>query len=396
MRSNHRLTPPLGTTSDRPIYLDHHATTPVDPRVLRKMLPYFSEKFGNASSGSHSFGRDALKAVQIARTEAAKLIHASSEEIIFTSGATEANNLALKGAAHALKGKGRHIVTLATEHKSVLDPLKRLEMDGFEITRLPVDGEGFVSMEMFEKSLRSDTILVSVMWANNETGVIQPIQKLARLTQNKSILFHTDAVQGAAYCVMDMRKTAVDLLTFTAHKIYGPKGAGALYIRKREPNIRLLPLLDGGGQEKGLRSGTLNIPALVGFGEACRLCRTTRKNEIKRVGRLRDCLKNGLAQKVRSFRVNGSEKARLPNNLNISFKGVRSADLFDRLPDIALSSGSACLSTSPEPSHVLKAMGVEEGFRWGAVRFGLGRFTPQKDIDRVIARFASVLPRKGK
>lgn len=366
------------------VYLDNHATTPLDPRVFRAMRPYLTGKFGNAASLTHRYGREALKAVDSAREEIARLIGAEAREIVFTSGATESSNLAVKGAAAAYKEKGRHLITVSTEHKSVLDSMKRLSFEGYRVTYLPVGKDGLIDVKDLESAIEKDTILISVMAANNETGVLQPVEAIGRLAKERGILFHSDATQAVGKIPVDVKKMNAALLSFSAHKMYGPKGVGALYVRKSAPRVNLVPLIDGGGHETGLRSGTLNVPGIVGLAEACRLCRIEMGAESKRVARLRDHLKKRILKDVPGAYVHGSEKARLPNNLNVCLPGISAKRLMDSLPDIALSAGSACTSTSIEPSYVLKAMGVSEPDRASSIRFGLGRFNTQAEIDRAI------------
>ena len=364
--------------------MDYHATTPVDPRVLKAMLPFFSKKFGNAASRTHFFGQEAYEAVERARVQVASLIGASSSEIVFTSGATESNNLAIKGIAKAVSSKGDHLVTVVTEHKSVLDPLKRLGFEGFRITYLPVRKDGLINLEDFKKALTNRTVLVSVMFAQNEIGVIQPIREIAKIARSRGALVHCDAAQAAGKLPLNVKDLGVDLLSFSAHKIYGPKGIGALYVRKSEPQFRLIPMLDGGGHEIGLRSGTLNVAGIVGFGAACEICRLGMRAESKKIGKLRDRLRDGLFKRLKGCVVNGSEEFRLPNNLNLLIPGISSLDLLGKLRGIALSAGSACLSSSPEPSYVLKAIGLSREEQLSSVRFGLGRFNTREDVDTVI------------
>ena len=395
------------------IYLDNHATTPVDPRVLKAMLPYFKECFGNAASRSHSFGSEAFQAVEKARAQVAALINAEPWEIIFTSGATESNNLALKGAAEANRGRGDHVITLTTEHRSVFDSCKRLEMtgrsiaptdvsrskdrglerSGFRVTYLPVRSDGLIDLSQLKKAVTLKTILISVLLAHNEIGVIQPLAEIGRLARAKGILLHSDAAQALGKIPLDVKKMNVDLLSITAHKIHGPKGIGALYLRKTGPQVRLLPLMDGGGHEGGFRSGTLNVPGIVGFGEACRIYSKSNrlKRESVRLAKLRNRLKDKLLKEIKGCRVNGSLEFRLPNNLNVSFDGVDAKTLMTGLKGIALSSGSACLSTSDEPSYVLKALGISEDRRRSSVRFGLGRFNTTDDIDRAARQIIRVM-----
>ncbi len=375
-----------------PIYLDNHATTRVDPRVLEAMLPFFGERYGNAASRHHAFGSDAHEAVETAREQVAALIGASPREIVFTSGATEANNLAIKGAA-AMVTPDRHIVTVATEHHAVLDPCQRLESDGFRVTVLPVDGRGQTTRDQLAAALTEETILVSVMAANNEIGTLQPIREIGRLCKERGVLFHCDAVQAATTLPLDVEDLGIDLLSLSAHKMYGPKGVGALYVRRRGPHVRLRPLLDGGGHERGMRSGTLPVPLIVGFGLACVLSLQERTVEAARLADLRDRLQDGLAERISDMRVNGHPTERLANNLNVSFPGVDGEALLTSLRDVAASSGSACTSASVEPSYVLRALGLSDDLARASLRFGLGRFTTAEEIDYAIDAVASAVER---
>jgi cysteine desulfurase len=371
-----------------PIYMDYHATTPLDPRVLEAMLPYFREDFGNAASKSHSFGWRAEEAVEGGRAQVAKLIGASPKEIVITSGATESNNLAVKGAAHFYKDRGRHLVTLKTEHKAVIDAMHRLEREGFEVTFLPVGRDGRVDPGVVLQAIRPDTILVSVMHGNNEVGVLQPIDEIGRITREKGVAFHCDAVQTAGKVPFDVEKLEVDLVSISAHKMYGPKGVGALYVR-RKPRVRLIAEMDGGGHERGYRSGTLNVPGIVGLGKACALAQAEMAEESARVLGLRERLRLGLFQKLDLLTVNGSLEHRLPGNLNVSFAYVEGEALMMAVKDVAVSSGSACTSASLEPSYVLKAMGVSDELAHSSIRFGLGRFTTEEEVDYVVDLFAA-------
>jgi cysteine desulfurase len=368
-----------------PIYLDNHATTPMDPRVLEAMLPYFTEKFGNAASRNHSFGWTAEAAVEKAREQIAALIGGSAKELVFTSGATESNNLAIKGAASYHKERGRHIITAVTEHKCVLDTCKRLENEGFRVTYLPVGADGLVTPDKVALAIEEDTILVSIMLANNEIGVVQPIAEIADAVKKrkKDVLVHTDAVQGIGKVPFDVEKSRVDLASLTAHKIYGPKGVGALWVR-RKPRVRIDPLIDGGGHERGMRSGTLNVPSIVGFGAACELARLEMASEAERVGKLRDRLLAGLKAALPEIYVNGSWDHRLPGNLNVSFAFVEGEGLMMAIKDVAVSSGSACTSASLEPSYVLRALGASEENAHSSIRFGVGRFNTEEEIDFVV------------
>jgi len=359
-----------------PVYLDHQATTPVDPRVLERMLPFFGVRFGNAASRSHRFGWEAALAVDRARQSIAGLAGATSREIVFTSGATESNNLALKGAVESAGGSG-HIVTMGTEHRAVLDPLRRLERLGCRLTVLPPLADGRIDLDRLREAIADDTILVSVMYANNEIGVIQPVRAIGEICREKGVLFHCDAVQAFGKIPVDFAADQVDLMSLSAHKMYGPKGIGALCVG-RHPRVRVTPQIEGGGHESGIRSGTLNVPAIVGFGEACALCAGEMEAEAQRTGRLRDRLKSALETGLDDLRVNGSMEHRLPGNLNISFAGVDSEALLMSLPEVALSSGSACSSATMAPSHVLKALGVNPH---SALRFGVGRFNTEEEID---------------
>lgn len=369
----------------RPIYLDHQATTPVDPRVLEAMLPYFSEQFGNAASRQHVFGWTADDAVETARGHVARLIGARAKEIVFTSGATEANTLALRGAVASRRDRGAHVVTLATEHKAVLDTCARLAREGVEVTVVPVNDDGRVDVARFASALRDDTVLASAMTANNEIGVLQPIAELARLCRARGVWLHTDAVQAVGHVPFDVEALGVDLASMSAHKMYGPKGAGALYVR-RSPKVALEPQTVGGGQEQGLRAGTLNVPAIVGFGAAAAIAREGLAAEEPRVGALRDRLLAGLTRELEGVAVTGSLTERLPHNLHVRFAGVDGEALMTSLADdVAVSSGAACASGSREPSHVMTALGLDVVDRWGAVRFGLGRGTSADEIDRAVA-----------
>ncbi len=369
-----------------PVYMDHHATTPLDPRVLEAMLPYLREKFGNAASCTHSYGWDAEAAVEKARKQIAQLINARPEEIIFTSGATESDNLAIKGAARANRPRGNHIVTLAIEHHAVLDACRRLEVEGFKVTYVPVNLDGMLSLEGFEQALTDQTILASVMAANNEIGAVEPICEIGKLCRERGILFHTDAVQAIGKIEMDVEAMSIDMLSISAHKIYGPKGVGALYVRQNDPRLKLTPLLDGGGHERGLRSGTLNVPGIVGLGRACEICRQEMPQEPDRLRALRDRLKAGILNSLDGVTLNGSMEHRLPNNLNLSFAGVDAESFLMALKDVALSSGSACNSAGDSPSYVLQALGVSEDVAASSIRFGLGRFNTEEEVDFVVER----------
>ncbi len=365
-----------------PIYMDYSATTPIDPRVADKMIPYLREQFGNPASRSHAYGWSAEKAVEDARADVAALVNADPREIIWTSGATEANNLAIKGAAHFYKTKGKHIITVKTEHKAVLDPVRELERQGFEATYLEPQDNGLITVEQLEAAMRPDTILVSVMMVNNEIGVIQPIDEIGELCRSKGVIFHCDAAQATGKMPIDLQKTKVDLMTFTAHKTYGPKGVGALYVRRR-PRVRLEAQMHGGGHERGLRSGTLATHQIVGMGEAFRIAKEEMDSEIVRIKALRDRLTNGL-QEIEEVYVNGDMEHRVPHNLNISFNYVEGESLIMAIKDIAVSSGSACTSASLEPSYVLRALGRSDELAHSSIRFTIGRFTTEEEIDFAI------------
>ncbi|MGV0953390.1 MAG: IscS subfamily cysteine desulfurase [Fluviibacter sp.] len=362
-----------------PIYLDYSATTPIDPRVVEVMLPYLTEKFGNPASRSHQYGWDAEAAVENARAEVAALVHADPKEIVWTSGATEANNLAIKGAANFYQGKGKHLITLKTEHKAVLDTMRELERQGFEVTYLDVLPNGLVDMSVLEAALRPDTILVSILAVNNEIGVIQPIAEIGELLRSKGILFHVDAAQATGKIDIDLSTLKVDLMSFSAHKTYGPKGIGALYVR-RKPRVRLEAQMHGGGHERGMRSGTLATFLIVGMGEAFRLARLEMHDENKRITALRDRLLKGLSDMPEIY-VNGDLAHRVPHNLNVSFAYVEGESLIMAVRDIAVSSGSACTSASLEPSYVLRALGLNDELAHSSIRFSIGRFTTEEEID---------------
>ncbi|CUT00145.1 IscS subfamily cysteine desulfurase [Candidatus Chrysopegis kryptomonas] len=374
-----------------PIYLDNHATTPVDPRVLEAMLPYFTEKFGNPASRQHQFGWEAESAVELARKQIAELINANPREIIFTSGATESINLALKGIALAYAEKGKHIITTQIEHKATLDTCKRLEKIGFKIDYLPVDKYGVVDPDEIKKRITSETILVSVMFANNEIGTIEPIEEIGKICSEMNVLFHTDAAQALGKVPIDVQKLNIDLMSVSAHKLYGPKGIGALFIKRKTPKIKIVPIIDGGGHENGLRSGTLNVPGIVGFGKACEIAKLEMKNEAERTKYLRDKLQNGIMNKLEDVYLNGHPTQRLPNNLNLSFYGVESEAILMGMKEVALSTGSACSSASVEKSHVLKAIGLNDDLISSAIRFGIGRFNTEEEIDYVINRIVEVV-----
>jgi cysteine desulfurase len=373
------------------IYLDNNATTRTDPRVVEAMLPYFTERYGNSASLTHCFGQEADEAVEQARQQVADLIGAHPREIVFTSGATESNNLALKGVAAMYRHKGDHIITAATEHKAVLDPLRRLGREGFQITILPVDAYGRVAVEQVAQALTPQTILVSVMAANNEIGTLGPIRDLGRLCKERGVFFHTDAAQAAGKVPLDVEDMGIDLLSLSAHKMYGPKGVGALYVRRRDPRVRLEPQMDGGGQERGLRSGTSNVPGIVGFGAACGLCRQEMASESVRLTNLREQLRRGIQEQLSDVTLNGHPTERLPGNLNLSFAHVKGEALLMALRDVAVSSGSACTTASLEPSYVLKALGLDDELAHGSIRFGLGRFNTAEEADTVVQEVVRVV-----
>jgi len=363
------------------VYLDNHATTPVDPRVLEAMLPYFGPKFGNAASRGHRFGWEAEKAVELARRRIAELAGATAREIVFTSGATESDNLAIKGAMEAGGKKGNHIVTMTTEHKAVLDTVKHLERQGCQATILPPKPDGLLDLDAVRAALKPETVLVSVMYANNEIGTIQPIAQIGALCRERGVLFHCDAVQALGKIAVDVERDQMDLMALSAHKMYGPKGVGALYVRRRNPRAELVAQMDGGGHESGMRSGTLNVPAIVGFGEACVLCGREMESEAARVSALRDRLSAQLQAALDGVSVNGTMEHRLPGNLNLSFDAVDAESLLIALPDVALSTGSACTSATVEPSHVLQALGMSRQKARSSVRFGVGRFNTADEVD---------------
>ena len=374
-----------------PIYLDNNSTTRCDPRVVEAMLPYFTEHYGNAASRHHVFGWEAKEAVDAAREQVATFIGASPREIVFTSGATESDNLAIKGAAAMYRGRGDHVITAATEHKAVLDPCRRLERESYRLTVLPVDQFGRVTAEQVAEVLTEKTILVSVMAANNEVATLQPVREIGRLCKERGVLFHTDAVQAAGKVPLDVDEIGADLLSLSAHKMYGPKGVGALYVRAASPRARLTPLFDGGGHERGMRSGTLPVPLVVGFGRACEIAGAEMPAEAERLRRLRERLRRGISEGLDEVSLNGHPTERLPGNLNLSFAYVDGNALLMSLRDVAVSSGSACTSADPEPSYVLRAMGVEDELAHSSIRFGLGRFNTEEEIDYVIREVIRVV-----
>ncbi|MCY3001924.1 MAG: IscS subfamily cysteine desulfurase [Planctomycetota bacterium] len=364
-----------------PIYMDYQATTPCDPRVVEAMLPYFTQSFGNAASRNHRYGWEAEEAVEKARGQIAELLGANPKEIVFTSGSTESINLALKGVAEMYAEKGKHIITCQAEHKAVLDVCKHLEQQGFEVTYLQPDKSGRVSVEAVAAALRPDTILVALMWANNEVGTLNPIREIGALCHEKGVLFFTDATQAAGKVPVDVEADHVDLLCLSGHKIYGPKGVGILYVRRRNPRVRLVAQMDGGGHERGMRSGTLNVPSIAGLGKACELARLELPQESARTSALRDHLEKRIFSELDFVHLNGNREHRLPNNLNVSFAYVEGESLIMGISDVAVSSGSACTSASLEPSHVLRAMDVGEDLAHSSIRFGIGRFTTQEEVD---------------
>jgi cysteine desulfurase len=375
-----------------PIFLDNHSTTPMDPRVLEAMLPYFIEKFGNAASRNHAFGWEAEEAVEAARKQIAKLIHADSKEIVFTSGATESDNLALKGVIEMYHEKGNHIITSSTEHRAVLDTAKALEAKGkATVTYLSVDKYGMVNPEDVRKAITDKTVLISIMLANNEIGTINPVKEIGKIAKEKGILFHCDATQGVGKIPVNVQEMGIDLMSFSAHKIYGPKGVGALYVRKKAPRVRIASQMDGGGHERGMRSGTLAVPLIVGFGKACELCEQEMEAEGRKLAAMRDRLQTGIMTALEETYLNGHPTQRLPHNLNISFAYVEGESLLMGLKEIALSSGSACTSATLEPSYVLRALGVGSDLAHSSIRFGLGRFNTNEQVDYTIKRMIEIV-----
>jgi len=375
----------------KPIYMDYHATTPVDPRVLEAMLPYFGVRFGNAASRNHSFGWDAEQAVEKARKQIADLIGATPKEIVFTSGATESDNLAIKGVAEMYAERGNHIVSVTTEHKAVLDTCKKLKKHGCDITLLAPGKDGLIDLDALDAAITEKTVLVSVMFANNEIGVIQPIREIGRIAGERGVLFHTDATQAVGKVPIHVDEDNIDLMSISAHKMYGPKGIGALYVRRKNPRVQLTAQMDGGGHERGMRSGTLNVPGIVGLGEACAICQAEMAEEAVRIGALRDRLKDRLLAGLDEVYINGSMEHRLPGNLNMSFAYAEGESLLMGISDIAVSSGSACTSATLEPSYVLKALGVGDALAHTSIRFGLGRFNTEEEVDYVAARVIEVV-----
>ena len=376
-----------------PVYLDNHATTPLDPRVLTAMMPYLTDRFGNAASRNHSFGWEAEEAVEKGRKQVAALIGANPKEIVFTSGATESDNLAIKGVAEMYAERGNHIITAATEHKAILDTCKKLEKHGCRVTYLPVKGDGLVDLDMLREAITDKTILISIMYANNEIGVLQPIAEIGRMAHERGVLFHTDAVQAVGKIPVNVLKDNIDLMSISGHKIYGPKGVGVLYVRRKNPRVQLTAQMDGGGHERGMRSGTLNVPGIAGLGEACELCGKEMAGEAARLGALRDKLRRTLESELDEVFINGSMEHRLPNNLNISFAYVEGESMLMGIKDIAVSSGSACTSASLEPSYVLKALGVGDDLAHTSIRFGLGRFNTEEEVDYTARRVIETVKR---
>ena len=376
-----------------PIYLDYHATTPVDPRVLAAMMPFFTEHFGNAASRNHAFGWEAEQAVERARQQVADLIGANVKEIIFTSGATESNNLAIKGVAEMYREKGNHIITCVTEHKAVIDTCKKLEKQGARVTYLPVQKDGRISLDDLRNAITDKTILITIMTANNEIGVLQPVAEIGAIAKEKGILFHTDAVQAVGKVPFDVNAAKADLVSLTAHKMYGPKGIGALYVRRRNPRVLLAEQIHGGGHERGMRSGTLNVPGIVGLGQAAAIAKAEMASEGERLRALRDRLNTKLHENLDEIYINGSMEHRLPHSLNISFAYVEGESLLMGINDVAVSSGSACTSASLEPSYVLKALGAGDDLAHSSIRFGLGRFTTEEEVDYVVDRLTTVVRR---
>jgi cysteine desulfurase len=376
-----------------PIYMDNQATTPVDPRVLQEMLPYFAERFGNAASRNHAFGWVAEEAVETARERIAKLIGATNKEIIFTSGATESDNLAIKGVAEMYREKGNHIITAVTEHKAVLDTCKRLEKYGYRVTYLPVQKDGLIDLDDLKRAIDAKTILVTIMAANNEIGVLQPIEEIGNLCRERGVIFHSDATQAVGKMPVDVNKQCIDLMSISAHKMYGPKGVGALYVRRKNPRVQLSPIIDGGGHERGMRSGTLNVPGIVGLGKACAIATEEMPKEACHLAGLRNRLKDKIMGHLDEVYINGSMEHRLPGNLNLSFAYVEGESLLMGINDVAVSSGSACTSATLEPSYVLKALGTGDELAHSSIRFGLGRFNTEAEVDYVADRVCETVER---
>ncbi|GAC1437452.1 MAG: IscS subfamily cysteine desulfurase [Terriglobales bacterium] len=376
-----------------PIYMDNHATTPMDPRVLEDMLPYFMEKFGNSASRNHPFGWAAEEGVETARERVAKLIGATAKEIIFTSGATESDNLAIKGVAEMYREKGNHIITAVTEHKAVLDTCKRLEKYGYRVTYMPVQKDGLIDLEELKRAIDPKTTLVTIMFANNEIGVLQPVAEIGKICRERGVLFHTDGVQAVGKVPIDVNKMNIDLMSITAHKLYGPKGVGALYVRRKNPRVQISAIIDGGGHERGMRSGTLNVAGIVGLGKACAIASEEMAQEANKLSGLRDRLRERIMSRLDEVYVNGSSEHRLPGNLNISFAYVEGESLLMGINDIAVSSGSACTSATLEPSYVLKALGTGDDLAHSSIRFGIGRFNTEAEVDYVADRVVETVQR---
>ncbi|HEY3457133.1 MAG TPA: IscS subfamily cysteine desulfurase [Bryobacteraceae bacterium] len=374
-----------------PVYMDNHATTRMDPRVFEAMKPYFMEVFGNAASRNHSFGWEAEEAVEKSRRQIADLIGATAKEIVFTSGATESNNLVLKGVAEAYGERGNHIIIQVTEHKAVLDTCRRLEREGIRVTYLPVKPDGLIDLDQLRDAITDQTILISIMYANNEIGVVQPMKEIGQIAKEKGVLFHSDAVQAVGKIPVDVAEDGIDLLSLTGHKLYGPKGVGALYVRRRHPRVQLTAQMDGGGHERGMRSGTLNVPGIVGLGAACEIAKAEMPEESKHMSFLRDKLKNKLTAELDEVFINGSMERRLPHNLNVSFAYVEGESLLMGINDVAVSSGSACTSATLEPSYVLKALGAGDDLAHSSIRFGIGRFNTEEEVDYVGNRVIDVV-----
>ena len=376
-----------------PIYMDNHATTPMDPRVLEEMLPFFMEKFGNAASRNHSFGWAAEEGIETARERIAKLVGATTKEIIFTSGATESDNLAIKGVAEMYKEKGNHIITAVTEHKAVLDTCKRLEKYGYRVTYLPVQKDGLIDLDDLKRAMDDKTILVTIMAANNEIGILQPWTEIGKLCHERGVIFHTDATQAVGKVPVDVNKQNIDVMSISAHKMYGPKGVGALYVRRKNPRVQISAIIDGGGHERGMRSGTLNVPGIVGLGKACAIASEEMAQESCKLAGLRNRLKDSIMSRLDEVYINGTMEHRLPGNLNISFAYVEGESLLMGINDIAVSSGSACTSATLEPSYVLKALGTGDDLAHSSIRFGLGRFNTQEEVDYVADRVCETVER---
>jgi cysteine desulfurase len=376
-----------------PIYFDNHATTKVDPRVVAAMTPYFNDIYGNAASRNHEYGWKAEEGVENGRAQVAKLINATPKEIVFTSGATESTNLAIKGVAQMYREKGNHIITQVTEHKATLDTCKSLEKQGYEVTYLPVEKDGRINLEELKRAITPKTILISIMYANNEIGTVQPVQEIGKIAKEKGVFFHVDGVQAVGKIPVDVQKDGIDLMSISAHKLYGPKGVGALYVRRKNPRVQLASQIDGGGHERGMRSGTLNVPGIVGLGKACELCGEEMAQEAAKLSKMRDRLRESIMSRLDETFINGSEEFRLPHNINISFAYVEGESLLMGINDIAVSSGSACTSATLEPSYVLKALGVGEDLAHTSIRFGLGRFNTDEEVEYVADRVVETVSR---